>query len=208
MKSKIEYIMFDIGGVLVELMGVPKILRWMNNRVDRNELDRMWLFSPAVRNFEIGRITAEQFAVEMINEFNFSVSPEEFLKEFLYFPSKLKPGASELLLKLSENYSLACLSNTNELHWNRLCCEDCIESLFRYNFPSHKTGYMKPDIEAFRHAIKSMGCNADKILFLDDNQINIDAAKQTGMRAIRVNGFEDVKIKLQELNLITKEVNT
>ena len=202
MKDKIKYIVFDIGGVLVDLTGIPKILGWMNNSIDRDELDRRWLYSPAVRDFEIGRISPSQFAETLIDEFDFGVSSEEFLKEFIYFPSRLKPGAKEVLQQLSDKYCLACLSNTNELHWNRLCDEDCIESLFKYSFPSHKIGRMKPDIEAFQHVIENLCCDSDQILFLDDNQVNVDAAKKAGMNAIRVNGFEDVKVKLSELELL------
>lgn len=200
--EKFEYILFDLGGVLVELVGVPKILEWMNWSVDQDELNRMWLFSSAVRNFEMGRTSALEFAEEIISEFKFSVGPEDFIKEFLYFPKGLHSGTKELLQQLSAKYSLACLSNTNELHWNRLCEEDCIENYFSYNFPSHKTGFMKPDIEAFQHVIKSLACDAGKILFLDDNQVNIEAAILAGMKAVKVNGFEDVKIKLQELEII------
>lgn len=43
--SSFEWLLFDIGGVLVEFIGVPKILEWMNWRVAREEMNRMWLFS-------------------------------------------------------------------------------------------------------------------------------------------------------------------
>ncbi len=202
MKGKIKYILFDLGGVLVDLVGVPKVLEWMDWRVDKDEMSRMWLYSSAVRNFEMGKKSASEFAQEMVSEFKFSISPEEFIKEFVYFTSGLYSGTEELLQQLSKNYSLACLSNTNELHWDRLCNENCIESLIPLCFPSHKTGFMKPDEDAYLNVIKSLNCEADKILFLDDNQINVDAAKQAGMNAIKVVGLEDVKVKLRELEMI------
>lgn len=202
MKDKIRYILFDLGGVLVELTEISKVVEWMNFSLDQDEFRKMWLYSSAVRDYEMGKNSTLEFAEAIISEFKFSISPEEFIKEFIYFPKGLYSGTEELLQQLSQKYLLACLSNTNELHWDRMCDENSIDKLIPFSFPSHKTGFMKPDEEAYLHVIKSLNCEADKILFFDDNQINVDAAKQLGMNAIRVVGLEDLKLKLRELEII------
>src|SRR5690606_26512391 len=126
-------------------VGVPKILNWMNNRIDKDEMSRMWLFSSAVKNFETGKLTQEEFARSVIEEFEFCVDEEQFIEEFKYFPSGFYAGVKELIENLSKRYSIACLSNTNEIHWNRLCKDECIESIMPLCFLSHQIGYMKPD---------------------------------------------------------------
>ncbi|HEX3043942.1 MAG TPA: hypothetical protein VHY08_04235, partial [Bacillota bacterium] len=115
-----EYLLFDLGGVLIELAGVSKMLQWINHRVDRAKLDEMWLFSPAVRGFETGKITSVQFAQAMVREFDLAITPSEFLEEFRYFFKGFFPGAKTLIQQLSVKYRIAILSNTNDLHWNRL----------------------------------------------------------------------------------------
>ena len=44
-------------------------------------------------------------------------------------------------------------------------------------------GLVKPDREAFEFAIEGLDCSADSILFLDDNVINVEAARAAGLRA-------------------------
>jgi putative hydrolase of the HAD superfamily len=67
-KSHIRIVLFDVGGVLVELPGVPTTLAWIGNRVSHEELSRMWLTSPVVRAFETGRATPEVVADQLIAE--------------------------------------------------------------------------------------------------------------------------------------------
>ncbi len=198
----VKYILFDLGGVLVELVGVPTVLRWMNNRIDEDELWKMWLCSPAIRDFERGRISTQEFALAIIKEFDFGVDADKFIEEFIYFPRGFYTGTKELLEELKEKYTLAILSNTNELHWDRLYVENDIGGLIAFSFPSHKTGNMKPDTEAYLHVIKELGCQPEEILFFDDNQVNVDAAQSAGMKAFRVRGPNELKQAVQELKLI------
>jgi putative hydrolase of the HAD superfamily len=200
--SRFEYLLFDLGGVLIELTGVSKMLQWMNHQVDRAKLDEMWLFSPAVRSFETGKMTSVQFAQAMVREFDLAITPSEFLAEFLYFFKGFFPGAKELIQKLAVNYRIAILSNTNDLHWNRLTAEESIGEFFPLNFPSHKTGFMKPDREAYEYVIHELNCSPDRILFLDDNPLNVEAALKTGMKAIWTPGLEEVIHQLKVLEII------
>jgi len=55
--KKYDYLLFDIGGVLVELCGAPKILEWLGNRVSYEEMRSMWTHSDAVRSYEKGLIS-------------------------------------------------------------------------------------------------------------------------------------------------------
>ena len=54
----LDVILFDAGGVLVELTGVETMRALLQHRVTVDELWKLWLSSPAVRDFERGRIDA------------------------------------------------------------------------------------------------------------------------------------------------------
>lgn len=203
LKDQIEVILFDLGGVLVELVGVPTMLEWTGNRYDVDELWAAWLRSPAVRAFERGDCSAEQFANDLISEMDLSVDSDTFLEAFTYWPRHLYPGVPELLDKLKETFTLACLSNSNELHWPRVMNEMGMFDKFTYHFASHLTCKLKPDREAFEHVLQELNCNASHILFLDDNEINVKGALDTGMNAMTVKGFDDVKSSLIAAGLIT-----
>ncbi len=81
--NEIDCLLFDLGGVLVEFVGVPRILAWMGGRVDEQQMARMWLHSSAVRGFETGRTTAREFAEAIVKEFHAQVTGFDGLKRKL-----------------------------------------------------------------------------------------------------------------------------
>lgn len=144
--------------------------------------------SPAVRGFESGAMEAEAFADSLVAKFGLPVSPEQFLREFAVWPRALMPGAEELLGALRGRSTLASFSNTNTLHWERIRTEFDLLDHFDAHFPSHVIGKLKPDREAFEHIVDAVGCPAGRILFFDDNPMNIDGAREVGIEARRVDG--------------------
>lgn len=201
MAKGFDYLLFDLGGVLIELAGVPRLLEWMEYRVDADGLNKKWLYSEAVRDYERGRISSKEYAEKMVEEFRLTISAEQFLKEYEFFPKDFYPGARELLSNLSKKYKVAVLSNTNELHWSRFGREECLAGIADRCFVSHLTGFMKPDIEAFLHIIGKLGCEPGRILFFDDNLPNVAAARNAGMQAEHVRDFGELKLRLQELGI-------
>jgi FMN phosphatase YigB (HAD superfamily) len=59
-----DAILFDLGGVLIELAGVEQMLEWSPGIDTIDELWRRWLRSPAVRCYETGAATGEEFAAD------------------------------------------------------------------------------------------------------------------------------------------------
>lgn len=198
----IEIVLLDIGGVIVELTGVPTMLEWTGNRYNVDIIREMWLKSSAVRSFETGCSTAEQFATEIITEMDLPVGKIEFIKSFTNWPKRLFPGVSCLMKELNRHFTLACLSNSNELHWPRLMTEMGLENMFDYYFASHLIGKLKPDLNAFEHVLQSLGCKAASILFLDDNEINVKSAIKIGMEAHKVRGPSELRHIFKEANII------
>ena len=196
-----DVILFDLGGVLIELTGVPAMIEWTKGRFTEDQLWERWLSSPAVREFEKGQSTPEQFSGAMIAEFDLDVSADMFLSEFLYWPRRTYPGTKTLLEDLASRYTLASLSNISELHWERICNEMELTALFNSNFPSFKTGYVKPDREAYLNALGKLKCRPERVLFMDDNAANVNTAVSMGMTAYTVAGLSGVKSVLKMANI-------
>lgn len=200
--SDIQVLLFDVGGVLVELSGVETMLEWLGRRVTADELWRMWLQSVPVRQFETGRIDAAEFAAGVISEFGLPIEPQLFLEAFIGWPTGLYPGTLEMLARIPRSYRRAILSNTNSLHWPRVLGEMRLGAAFDNHFVSHLTGRIKPDSDAFEHVVESLGCAPAQVLFLDDNSLNIESAQRFGMHAIRVRGAAETHGVLTELGII------
>jgi HAD superfamily hydrolase (TIGR01509 family) len=198
---RIDTILFDLGGVLIELAGIEQMLAWSPGLADTHDLWRRWLHSPAVRRFETGGATRDEFAADIVAEFGLPVTPDAFLAAFTYWPRALYPGATELLGELKSRYRLASVSNTNEIHWTRFRDEWALPDHFHHNFPSHRVGRLKPDVEYFRHVLDELGADPAAVLFVDDNAINVEAAARAGLAAHRVVGPEGVRAALALLGL-------
>lgn len=201
-RMSLQVILFDAGGVLIELQGVEAMLALLQHRVTVDELWRLWLTSPAVRAFERGQIDADAFARELIAELQLEIEPASFLDAFIRWPVGLYPGALELVRRIPPRYRRAVLSNSNALHWPRALDEMGLRGAFDAHFASHLTGKIKPDHEAFQHAIDALECRAEQVLFLDDNRINVEAAIELGMQARLVRGVLEAERALIEFSVL------
>jgi len=189
----IDVVLFDLGGVLVELAGIGQMMAWCPHLPDVGTLWRQWLGSQAVRRFETGGATRHAFAADMVAEFALPVDPEVFLAAFSAWPKGVVDGGRELLADLREHCTIASVSNTNEIHWARVCDEWALHGLFHHNFPSHLVGALKPDDDYFEHVLGALGTPAARVLFVDDNAINVEAAARFGVVARRVTSPAEVR---------------
>ena len=196
-----QVVLFDLGGVLVRLGGVDHFGQ-MVGMSDPEEIWRRWLTSPAVRRFERGGCSNEDFAEEMVRENDLALSAVEFLEIFRSWPKGLLDGAREMVVGLAEPLQVACLSNTNALHWNEQQDAEVVQRMFDVAFLSHEIGLVKPDAEIFEHVVEELSCQAAEILFFDDNALNVDAARSVGLDAHKVEGVAPTQALLRERGLL------
>jgi HAD superfamily hydrolase (TIGR01509 family) len=201
MGVSIEVVLFDVGGVLVQLGGVEHFGQ-MIGEGDEAEIWHRWLHSPWVRRYERGRCTRHEFAVGMVEENDLAIGPDEFLDAFLSWPLGLLSGAESLVRELAEDVHASCLSNSNEAHWHEQRDAPVLKALFPDPFLSFELDLIKPDREMFEHVIEAVGCPARNILFLDDNVINVDGARTLGIDAQCVVGVGPARIILAERGLL------
>jgi glucose-1-phosphatase len=107
-----------------------------------------------------------------------------------------------MLAQIPSSYQRALLSNSNALHWARVVDDLGLGAAFDHHFVSHLTGRIKPDVEAFQEVVDSLSCRPEQVLFLDDNILNVEAAKRFGMQAIRVQGLGETRTALIERGII------
>ena len=198
-----QVMLFDLGGVLVEVDGVAALQRLLEQPLSQDEVWQRWLTaSPWVSLFESGRCTPEVFAAGLVEEWRLPVTAEAFLDDFQCWPKRLWPGVQALLAALAPRFTLACLSNTNAVHWPHMRDTLGLGGLFQRYYLSHEIGHLKPDRAVFEHVLADLGCPPRQVLFLDDNQLNVDAAQAVGLQAYRAVGIEAVQSVLRSLGLL------
>ncbi len=194
-------VVFDVGGVLVELGGVSMLQGWVEEHNEAMLWER-WLSCPWVRRFERGRCSAEAFADGMVETWGLGLSPAAFLDAFATWPRGLFDGAAEMVREIRPGISVACFSNTNEIHWENQQDHEELTALFSTEFVSYRMDLVKPDIAAFEHVVDRLGVSPAEVLFLDDNQINVEGARAIGVDAQRVVGISECRSLLADRGLL------
>lgn len=198
---EITHLVFDLGGVIVELRGLPIQPQWAGGNESPESTWEKWLTSSAPKAFESGLINSDEFAERIVTELFMTVSAKDYLEYFTTLPIGPYPGALDMLNALKSNYTTALFSNSNEIHWPLKMGRMQLDTAFHHHFASHLMGMVKPDAEAYQYVIDSFNVNPQKILFFDDNQMNVDAARKVGMLSERVQGIDELQKKLIEYGI-------
>ncbi len=200
MSAEIDVILFDLGGVLLELGPSPVPESALTNG-QKFELGDWFRSEPALA-FETGRIGTGEFARKLIDGLELSCSESELIDFFSAWPRGLFPGVPELLDRLRRRYRLALLTNTHELHWSRFVAEFDLPRRFDAVFASHLVGLVKPEREIYLRVSEDLDTAPESILFVDDNADNVAAAAALGFRARLVRGYEELEKTLRTEDLI------
>lgn len=97
------------------------------------------------------------------------------------------PGAAELVNELADRGVMtACLSNTNDSHWEIMNGAGYPLRRLTHRFASHIVGCRKPGSEIYAHLERATGVEPRYILFFDDVQDNVAAAIERGWAAHRI----------------------
>jgi glucose-1-phosphatase len=201
-RDDLRVILFDLGGVLVQLDGVATLLELLEHRMSADDIWRLWASSPSVRAFETGKLAPAEFAAAVLGELAVELEPQRFLESFVGWPNALYPGALDLLASIPRRYQRAVLSNSNAVHWARVIDGMQLAPTLDHYFSSHLIGKMKPDVAAFEHVLKALDCKPEEVLFLDDNVRNVDAASSIGMHAFLVKGAAAARRTLLDAGVI------
>lgn len=193
MTTKNPVILFDVGGVLADL-GSPTAL--MDLPYSDEHFWQAWLTSPNVRSYETGRMPGQQALPAISRDLGIS-DRGDFEQIFRQWHLRLFPDVERLISKLPDGIELALLSNINPIHWQQLSSSTQIFDRFTHLFLSYELGIYKPEAAAFEYVIDVLDRDPAEILFVDDTEANVVAARRHGIDAHQVNDFETLEYRLQ-----------
>jgi glucose-1-phosphatase len=201
----IAFVLFDLGGVLIRVGGVGP-MRELSGIQSDEELWTRWLACPWVRRLEAGQCDGYEFAAGVVGDWGLAVTPDEFLSGFLAWQGGPYPGADELVqqVKAGGGVGLGCLSNTNAVQWGAHFEGTPLLDAFEFRFLSFELGMVKPDPEIFEAVAAQLPVPAGRVLFLDDNTVNVEAATAGGFRSARVQGPDEARRALVEAGVLAR----
>ena len=197
----VEIVLFDLGGVLLEVGGVAPMRELSGIETDE-ELWTKWLDCRWVKQLEAGRCTPEEFAAGVVADWELAVTPAAFLDTFGAWVNQPFPGAPELVAETGSAARIGCLSNTNAFQWDAHFGALSLIGAFEFRFLSFELGLVKPDPAVFEAVADRLPASSDRVLFLDDNAVNVNAAVACGFAARHVRGIGEARQALVEAGVL------
>ncbi len=197
----IKHLIFDLGGVLLDL-DMPRSMA----SFEALEADMGALLQPVSRTsaegrasatlcdglvacgvmdlYQTGDVSTERFLTEMQGHCRSGTTVEQVLQAWNDCILSIPEYKLDYLRELrSRGYQVHLLSNTNEAHWVRIA-EDCFqgrpEEYFGHLFLSQEMHMAKPNADIFHSVLSKLQASPAECLFLDDTQANVDAASALG----------------------------
>ena len=190
MDKKIRNIVFDLGGVLVNLDFKAAInglqeAGFANVKEQLLAFDRGGIF----QKFELGEITADEFRTAIRENSTVTLTDEEVDALWNLMLLEIPREKLELILELRGKYMVYLLSNTNSIHWDYVCKNAFnyrgfrVEDYFEETFLSYEMHLAKPDKAIFEKVLHDANLLAEETLFIDDSEANCKAAQEVGIHA-------------------------
>ena len=171
------YIIFDLGGVICSFYW-DKFLKSIE-AVGTQPIEPKAL-NDLRAQLEQGKLSSFEFYKKLIALANADLSYDWFLELFSQYDSNLAVG--DLINRIPKRYQLVLLSNTNAVHFESIFKELPVASRFSSHYLSYGVGLAKPDPKIFTLCMAELKPDSD-VLFIDDSEKNVQAARQAGMVA-------------------------
>jgi putative hydrolase of the HAD superfamily len=192
-------IVFDVGGVLVNL-DMERCRRAFKEILDFREIDDM-LSTTRQRGkygeMEEGKISPDEFRTYVLKGSRPGAKPSDVDRCLGALLTGVDQYKVPLLESLAEKYDLYILSNNNPI--SMPICNSMMEKagldwrhVFKEEFVSSDMKMLKPDQEIFQEAMRRIGVPGNEILFIDDSQVNAEAACKAGMRGVHYESGTDL----------------
>jgi putative hydrolase of the HAD superfamily len=198
--AKIQWIVFDLGGVLLEV-AFDNIVRELAALTGLSATDvRARLFSkPAFwTRFAEEEFSAAALHREVQDMLEAALDVEAVVRAFNAELGAEIRTTSALVPELRKQAGVACLSNTNSVHWERLLEAYPFMQHFDRRFASQMLGCSKPCDRIYERVAGLLDAPPQSILFFDDRSENVAGAAKAGWNA-RL--YTDHETLLRDLSL-------
>lgn len=190
MQSNIQWVVFDLGGVVVKL-NIDGALHALAQQSETDvQVIKTYLSAPDESGLsinakmEMGFFTAEDYVRQVSQILNQQLSHEEIIALKMLIIQGEDEQMIDLISTLSAQKKLACFSNTHEIHWNHMTQHYRAFQFFEQTIASHLIRAAKPDLKAFALATEQLNADPQECLFIDDVLANAEAARAFGWHAI------------------------
>lgn len=191
MDHPVKYLLFDFGGVLVDLDKERCIRSFAALGFDVRPYLGTYAQGGIFSQLESGRIDEAAFCQKLREaSADPALSDEQIKDAWRSYLTGVPAERLDLLLRARRHYHVMLLSNTNSIHWAQARdgyfryggCR--VDDFFEHVFLSYELGVEKPAPEIYAKVLEGSGAPAADVLFLDDSEANCAAARACGLQAV------------------------
>ena len=212
--SAIRNILFDYGNVLWNL-DIPASMEQFESYWKENlPREETWKYlNKAIAKYERGAISTTLFINYLLKVTTGRTQAHHIIQCWNRMMLDFSPDKLELLDQLKQDYRLFMLSNINDLHLvytTRFLKEeyginDFEERYFEQVFYSNEIGLRKPEAESFQFVCNQAGIQPEETLFIDDLEVNTNAAALLGFQIHTLLPGENLSAIIYERTKISNE---
>lgn len=193
LKGKIKNIIFDFGGVLLELYPERTFDALTNLLGIELNLDSLSEEQTKILDdYEMGLMKDETFLWNLQRWAIRTPHPRAVINAWNAMLGGWKTSKIELLHKAKDHFNTYLLSNTNAIHINWVKRDllqthnisEFEKTFFEKAYYSHQVNMRKPNLDIFDYVIKDSCVDPSSTLFVDDNSSNVASAKDAGLHAV------------------------
>lgn len=184
MNEKIRNVIFDFGGVIVDLSIQATVEAFRQLGADTEGFLGRYGQQGLFRELELGKISPDEFCQQLLP----NVPKEQVCEAWNRMLVRIPLRRLQALDALRRRYHISLLSNTNDIHWDFSLKEQFLPQgynpveLFEHVFLSQKLHLAKPGREIFEEVLRQSGYKAEETLFIDDSEANCKAFAELGVQ--------------------------
>jgi FMN phosphatase YigB (HAD superfamily) len=186
----IKNLIFDLGGVLLNINYHATSAAF--RKLGVTEFDELYSQASASQLFEsleTGEISEENFYQALQRYCAPGTTRSQMEEAWNAILLDWRPDSLRALENFKSKYRLFLLSNTNSIHhraFNATLLQQAgkrsLEEYFTISYYSHLIQKRKPYLETFEWVLRDGDMLAAETLFIDDSVVNINGAREAGIR--------------------------
>ncbi len=197
-KSGISHIIFDLGGVLIDLNTQRTVEAFQELSSDPHINWKEVLAHPHLLDYEQGHITDAQFREGVREHLSITASDDQIDDAWNAMILEFPNDRFELIESLAKSFNILLLSNTNEIHLRHVNDKirkhgyNQLDDLFTTAYYSQRLKLRKPNVSIYHEVIKRSNLVPSGAIFIDDNLHNVHGAREAGLHAHHLTRIEDL----------------